>query len=247
MLQRHSPWRKLRLVLSVTVQAVSGAPRRMAIARRRSTALGPEPPAGTIRESPASPFLHPCKLYTRELGGAVHGSWLPVQDNSLRSLYAKQPSSFTARPAIATSAGVPLPDAWPHSCYIANCARESQPQVGTWSSPDEPEGRSRERLHSRRARMEQIMATIVQYTDRKKPQNLYPDRIISPQRSMPCCFSDMEEIGTSQQDGRWLYQYKRCRTCGFTVRLILGELADEALLAELRQILETAFLRNVPD
>lgn len=91
------------------------------------------------------------------------------------------------------------------------------------------------------------MATIVQYTDRKKPQNLYPDRIISPQRSKPCCFSDMEEIGTSQQDGRWLYQYKRCRTCGFTVRLILGELADEALLAELRQILETAFLRNVPD
>src|SRR5574341_1230382 len=131
MLQRHSPWRKLRLVLSVTVQAVSGAPRRMAIARRRSPARGPGPPAGTIRESPASPFLHPCKLYTRELGGAVHGSWLPVQDNSLRSLYAKQPSSFTARPAIATSAAVPLPDAWPHSCYIANCARESQPQVGT--------------------------------------------------------------------------------------------------------------------
>jgi hypothetical protein len=94
--------------------------------------------------------------------------------------------------------------------------------------------------------MEQTMATIVEYTDRKTPQNLYPDRIISPQRSKPCCFSDMEEIGTAQQDGRCVYQYKRCRKCGFTVRLILGELVDEALLAELRQVLETAFQRNVP-
>ncbi len=91
------------------------------------------------------------------------------------------------------------------------------------------------------------MATIVEYTDRKEPQNLYPDRIISPQRSKSCCFSDMEEIGTSQQDGRCVYQYKRCRNCGFTVRLILGEIADEAFQAELRQILEKSFQRNVPD
>lgn len=90
------------------------------------------------------------------------------------------------------------------------------------------------------------MATIVEYTDQKAPENLYPYQIISPQRSKPCCFSDMEEIGTAQQDGRCVYQYKRCRKCGFTVRLILGELADEALLTELRQILETAFQRNVP-
>lgn len=91
------------------------------------------------------------------------------------------------------------------------------------------------------------MATIVEYTNQKAPENLYPFRIISPPRSKPCCFSDMEEIGTSQRDGRCVYQYKRCRQCGFTVRLILGELADEALLTELRQTLETAFQRNVPD
>jgi hypothetical protein len=95
--------------------------------------------------------------------------------------------------------------------------------------------------------MEQTMATIVEYTDRKEPENLYPCRIISPQRSKSCCFSDMEEIGTSQQDGRCLYQYKRCRKCGFTVRLILGEIADEALLSEVRLLLETSFQRNGPD
>ena len=39
------------------------------------------------------------------------------------------------------------------------------------------------------------MPTIVEYTDRKQPENLYPQRIISPPRSGPCCFSDMEEIG----------------------------------------------------
>lgn len=91
------------------------------------------------------------------------------------------------------------------------------------------------------------MATIVEYTDQKAPQNLYPERIISPSRSGSCCFSDMEEIGTSQEEGRWVYQYNRCRKCGFAVRVILRELPDESLVAELRQILATAFQRNVPD
>jgi hypothetical protein len=57
----------------------------------------------------------------------------------------------------------------------------------------------------------------------------------------------MEELGTSRQETRWVYQYKRCRTCGFTVRLILHEVPDAILLAELRRTLETAFQRNVPD
>jgi hypothetical protein len=94
--------------------------------------------------------------------------------------------------------------------------------------------------------MEQTMATIVEYTDRKTPQNGYPQRIISPPRSRPCCFSDMEEIGTSQEEGRWVYQYRRCRQCGYTVRVILREIPDETLLADLRAILATAFQRNVP-
>ncbi len=91
------------------------------------------------------------------------------------------------------------------------------------------------------------MATIVEYTDSKTPQNLYPERIISPSRSAACCFSDMEPVGVAQQDGHWMYQYKRCRSCGFTVRVIVREIPNEALIAELRQILATSFQRNVPE
>ncbi len=90
------------------------------------------------------------------------------------------------------------------------------------------------------------MPTIVQYTDRKQPENHYPERIISPPQSGPCCFSDMEEIGEPLRDGNWEYVYKRCRTCGFTVRVMLRELPDEALVAELRKILAVSFQRNVP-
>jgi hypothetical protein len=95
--------------------------------------------------------------------------------------------------------------------------------------------------------MEQAMATIVEYTDQKRPKNLFPERIVSPVRSGPCCFSDMEEIGEPQEDGRWVFRYKRCRKCGFTVRVILREIPDATLANELRKILATSFVRNVPE
>jgi hypothetical protein len=95
--------------------------------------------------------------------------------------------------------------------------------------------------------MEQSMSTIVEYTDQKPPENLYPTRIISPLRSGPCCFSEMQEIGEPQEDSRWVFQYKRCKGCGFTVRVIVREVPSEALIADLRNILATAFVRNVPD
>ncbi len=91
------------------------------------------------------------------------------------------------------------------------------------------------------------MATIVEYSDTKAPENLYPKRIISPSHSGPCCFSDMEVIGEPQQDGNWMVQYKRCKTCGYAVRLVVRELPNEALIADLRKILEVSFQRNVPD
>lgn len=90
------------------------------------------------------------------------------------------------------------------------------------------------------------MPTIVEYTDTKEPRNQYPARIISPSRSGACCFSDMQTIGEPQREGRWSYGYKRCRQCGFTVRVILREVPDEALITELRHILENSFLRRVP-
>ncbi len=91
------------------------------------------------------------------------------------------------------------------------------------------------------------MPTIVTYTDREPAINEYPQRIVSPSRPKSCCFTDMEEIGPAQREGRWELQYRRCRECGFTVRVVLREIPDAALMAELRQILAVSFVRNVPD
>jgi len=90
------------------------------------------------------------------------------------------------------------------------------------------------------------MATIVEYTDRKQPENQYPKRIISPTRPQPCCFADMEELGPARETDRWVFQYKRCRRCAFTVRVNLRALPDEAVAAELRRILATSFQRDTP-
>ena len=91
------------------------------------------------------------------------------------------------------------------------------------------------------------MATIVTYTDGEPAVNQYPQRIVSPCRPKACCFTAMEEVGPALQDERWVFQYRRCRECGFTVRVVLREIPDAALAAELRQILATAFVRKVPD
>jgi len=91
------------------------------------------------------------------------------------------------------------------------------------------------------------MPTIVKYTDQKPPTNRYPHQIISPPRASACCFSDMEELGTPQQDDRWVFRYRRCRACGFAVRVILREILDAALVASLRESLAHAFVRNVPE
>jgi len=81
------------------------------------------------------------------------------------------------------------------------------------------------------------MATIVEYTAKKPAGISFPARIISPPGSSPCCFTEMEPIGTPQEDGHWLVQYKRCRRCGFTVRLILRQIPDAALLSDVRRAL----------
>jgi hypothetical protein len=94
---------------------------------------------------------------------------------------------------------------------------------------------------------EDTMASIVKHTDEKQPRNQYPRRIVSPARSGPCCFTDMEDVGTPHTDGHWVFQYRRCRTCGFALRVILREIPDAALAAELRKILANAFVRNVPE
>jgi hypothetical protein len=57
----------------------------------------------------------------------------------------------------------------------------------------------------------------------------------------------MEDLGSATREGDWEYRYRRCRTCGFTVRVILRPILDEALLSTLRRELAKSFVRNVPD
>ncbi len=83
------------------------------------------------------------------------------------------------------------------------------------------------------------MPTIIEYTDTKRPRNQFPERIVSPMRSGLCCFSDMEVLGEPQEEGRWIYVYKRCRRCGFTVRSILRELPNLALITKLQSVLKS--------
>ena len=87
------------------------------------------------------------------------------------------------------------------------------------------------------------MPTIVTYTDQQPPRNQFPRRIISPTRSGPCCFSAMEDLGSVRRADRWEYAYRRCRTCGFTVRVIVRYLPDQAQLANLRKVFATVLSR----
>jgi hypothetical protein len=80
------------------------------------------------------------------------------------------------------------------------------------------------------------MKTIVEYSASEPPQNLFPRRIVSPPHSSACCFRNMEAIGGTQRDGRWVFQYRRCRTCGFTVRRVLRRDPEATGFGKLRRI-----------
>ena len=86
--------------------------------------------------------------------------------------------------------------------------------------------------------------SIVRYTDGAVPSNEYPARIVSPLRPAACCALSMVNVGDPEEENGWLFQYRRCPRCGFTVRRILREVPDEELLAELRRSLAHAFVRN---
>ena len=89
------------------------------------------------------------------------------------------------------------------------------------------------------------MSTIVEYTSEHPPENRYPDRIVSPPRPGACCAREAVLLGAPELEGRSLYQYKRCRRCGFTVRAIQQLLPDAVAVAAVRTMLnEMAFDRS---
>ncbi|MGH7409578.1 MAG: hypothetical protein ACREJ6_00735 [Candidatus Methylomirabilis sp.] len=79
------------------------------------------------------------------------------------------------------------------------------------------------------------MATIVEYDERRAAVNGYPEQIISPPHPSDCCSTGVEQVGNIEEDGSWLFIYKRCRTCGYTVRhfLMMSPKAMRALRADL--------------
>lgn len=81
------------------------------------------------------------------------------------------------------------------------------------------------------------MSTIVEYTSEHPPENRYPDRIVSPPRPGACCAREADLLGAPELEGRSLYQYKRCRRCGFTVRAIQHLLPDAVAVAAIRTTL----------
>ena len=90
------------------------------------------------------------------------------------------------------------------------------------------------------------LPSLVPYTDQEPPANRDPHRIIAPPRAGDCCFSAMEWLDVPQRDARGGYQDRRCRRCGFAVRVLLREVPDPTLVNSLRDALAHAFVRNVP-
>ena len=88
------------------------------------------------------------------------------------------------------------------------------------------------------------MPTIVSYTDKRPPLNHFPQRIISPTHAGPCCFSAMEDLGVVYRQMQCEYAYRRCRTCGFTVRVIVRYLADQTELANLQKLFASVLSRG---
>jgi hypothetical protein len=66
------------------------------------------------------------------------------------------------------------------------------------------------------------MASIVEYNERDIAVNAYLKRIISPPHPSECCHAGMAQIGDVEEDGDWLFIYKRGRTGGYTVRHFSG-------------------------
>ncbi len=63
------------------------------------------------------------------------------------------------------------------------------------------------------------MDTIIEYRSDVPPTNEYPRRIVSPCAPSACCLANkMVQVGLGGIDAHWRFYYKRCPTCGYTVR-----------------------------
>jgi hypothetical protein len=83
-----------------------------------------------------------------------------------------------------------------------------------------------------------VMPTIIEYSDTQPPENRYPERIVSPRHWGACCATGMEDVSDPLVEGRWTYRYRRCRRCGFAVRLVMRSMPDAEAIASVRTLFE---------
>ena len=76
--------------------------------------------------------------------------------------------------------------------------------------------------------------------------DLVRHQLIAPPRAGVCCVSAMAWLD-ARRDVRGVYQDRRCRRCGFAVRVILCEIPGTTLMNSLREELARSVLRNVPE
>jgi hypothetical protein len=88
------------------------------------------------------------------------------------------------------------------------------------------------------------MDRIIEYRDDQAPANDYPRRIVSPTAPSACCLEHMERVGRPAFDANWRFYYKRCRSCGYTVRCFYAP-SLTAILEAARQIKVTLAEMNL--
>ena len=60
---------------------------------------------------------------------------------------------------------------------------------------------------------------IIRYTDKEKPRNDYPRRIISPPNPSACCTDENRDVvGQAREVDGFKLVYKICRECGHAVK-----------------------------
>ena len=75
------------------------------------------------------------------------------------------------------------------------------------------------RKQNSEAKANRITKSIIRYSDKEKPRNDYPRRIISPVQPSSCCSDENRSmVGTMREVDGFKFCYKICAKCGHAVR-----------------------------
>ena len=69
------------------------------------------------------------------------------------------------------------------------------------------------------AKSNRWIRNIIRYSEKEKPRNDYPKRIVSPPSPSPCCTDDNREmVGQIREVDGFKFCYKICTVCGHAVK-----------------------------